>query len=105
MTMPFKVTEVHIHRVPQYQGLIAMVKIVLSDSIVIDGIGIHEKRHEQGYRLTYPNRRLNNGNTITVAHPIKQSLSKAIEKAVFKELSLIQKDVEPHDRYRSADFR
>jgi DNA-binding cell septation regulator SpoVG len=103
MTFPLKVTEVHIHFIPQNQGLFALARIVLNDALVIDGIGVHQKRHGDGFRLTYPNRRLNNGEVVTIAHPIQQELSKAIETAVFQKIEAIQKDVDQDDRYRPTD--
>jgi DNA-binding cell septation regulator SpoVG len=102
--MPFEVTEVHIHLIPPNKGLFALARVVLNDAMVIDGIGVHQKLNEHEYRLTYPNRRLSNGNVITMAHPIKHELSKAIEKAVFQKIVVIQKDVEQDDRYHPLDF-
>lgn len=97
--IPLEVTEVHVHFIPPSQGLFALARIVLNDAMVIEGIGVHQKRHGDDYRLTYPNRRLSNGQVITIAHPIQLALSKAIENAVFQKIRSIQKDVVQDDRH------
>lgn len=102
--MTFKVTEVYIQLVPRVQGLFALARVVLSGAVVIDGIGVHHKQDGQGYRLTYPTRRLTNGQSLTIVHPITPELSQAIEHAIFQKIVETQKAVEPHDRYGASNF-
>lgn len=101
--MLFEVTEVHIHFISQQQGLFALARIVLNDALVLEGIGVHRKRHGDGYRLTYPTRNLTNGQSKTVCHPITPELSHIIETAIFEKIDLAQKEVERHDRYHPTE--
>lgn len=97
------ITEVHITWIKPLNGLIAMAKVVLNDSLVLDGIGIHIKLNG-GYRLTYPTRNMPHGGSKTMFHPIKTGLSKAIEEALFQKIANIQKDVDYNDRHYPPDI-
>lgn len=98
------VTEVHLTWIKPRGGLIAMAKIVLNCSLVLDGIGIHRKLNGHGYRLTYPTRPISGDGNKTMFHPIRASLSKAIESAIFTEMSKTPKVVDQNDRHDSPDF-
>lgn len=98
-----KVTEVKITRIPQQAGLIAIARIVINSSLVLEGIGVHEKRDGTGYRLTYPTRKDSCGQARTLFHPIHADLSYQIEQTIFDALNALDhlKDV-AHDRYHHS---
>ncbi len=79
------VTEVDIAFVKPKDGLIGFASVVLDDQLYMGGIGIHSKLDGSGYRLTYPTRKLGNGQA-HIFHPIRKPLSVAIEQAVFQKL-------------------
>jgi stage V sporulation protein G len=96
MMSPFPlptITEVRLTFIPPQQGLCALARVVLSDSLALDSIGVHQRLDGNGYRLTYPTK---NGRTLY--HPISKALSQAIEQAIFNELRNHLKSVS-HDRY------
>lgn len=76
------VSEVRIKFINQQAGLIGFASVVINGFLKLNSIGIHEKLSGDGYRLTYPQK-----GDKTVFFPIKRSLSDAIEKAIFNELS------------------
>jgi DNA-binding cell septation regulator SpoVG len=101
--MTFEVSEVHLQFITPNRGLIAIAKIVLNSALVIDGIGVYEKLNAPEYRLTYPNRNLQNGRVLTLVHPIQAELSHAIESAIFQKIVERKlKAVDSHDRYRQT---
>ena len=98
------VTEVHVTLITPRGGLIAMAKVVLNNALALDGIGVHRKLDGHGFRLTYPTRPTSGRESKTIFHPIKTSLSKAIEVAIFTEISKVQKVVARHDRHYPPDI-
>jgi DNA-binding cell septation regulator SpoVG len=91
-----KVTEVRLTLIRETAGLIAMAKVVLNDSLVLDSIGVHLKL-SGGYRITYP---MKNGRY--VFHPISKPLGQCIEQAIYNEMGKQLKAVND-DRYYCAD--
>jgi len=79
------VTEVEIDFVKPHGGLIAFASVVLDDQLYLGGIGIHRKLDGSGHRLTYPTRKLGNGQ-VQIFHPIRKPLGAAIEQAIFQKL-------------------
>ena len=65
-TNTLTITEVHITLIKPDRGLIAMAKVILSNALVLDSIGIHTKL-QGGYRLTYP---MKNGRYLY--HPVSR---------------------------------
>ncbi len=80
-----QVTEIDIAFVKPCAGLIAFANIVLDDQLYLGSIGIHQKLDGTGYRLTFPTRKLGNGQ-VQVFHPIRKPLGQAIEQAIFEKL-------------------
>lgn len=79
-----QITEVDIAFVKPKDGLIAFASVVLDDQLYLGSIAIHQKLMG-GYRLTYPNRKVGEGQ-INVFHPIRKPLGLAIEQAIFAKL-------------------
>lgn len=76
-----KITRIEIVPIKPNQGLIGFANIILENQLFIGSIGIHPKLHGDGFRLTYPNRRVGD-HSVTIFHPVQFELSRAIEKAV-----------------------
>lgn len=93
-----QVTEVDIAFVKPRDGLIAFASVVLDDQLYLSGIAIHRKLVGSGYRLTYPTRKVGNVQ-FSLFHPIRKSLGRAIENAVFAKLKdVVSRDDAGHDR-------
>jgi DNA-binding cell septation regulator SpoVG len=80
-----RVTEVDIAFIKPKDGLIAFASVVLDDQLYLSGIAIHSKLAGNGYRLTYPTRKVGDIQ-LSVFHPIRKPVGLAIEHAVFQKL-------------------
>ncbi len=93
-----QVTEVDIAFVKPKDGLIAFASVVLDDQIYLSGIAVHRKLVGLGYRLTYPTRRVGDGQ-LSVFHPIRKPIGLAIEAAIFAKLKdVLSRHDAGHDR-------
>lgn len=96
-----KITETEISFVKPHNGLIAFASVVLDDQLYLGGIAIHQKLGGDGYRLTYPTRKLGDSST-QIFHPIRKSLSADIERAVFQKMKeVVIKKYVGHSRTNS----
>lgn len=76
-----KITNVEIIPIKPKQGLIGFANIIFEDQLFIGSIGIHLKLDGNGYRLTYPSRKVGDQD-FTIFHPTHAELSRIIEKAI-----------------------
>jgi len=76
-----KVTEIQIKPVKPNNGLIGFASCVVNQELYISSIGIFTKLNEQGYRITYPTKKVGEDN-LQIFHPITQELGKEIETAI-----------------------
>lgn len=95
-TLEIKVTEVRLTQIRETAGLIALARVVLNDSLVLDSIGVYLKL-SGGYRITYP---MKNGRY--VFHPISKCSGLVIEQAIYSEISK-QRKIVNDDRHCGAD--
>ena len=79
-----KITEVEIKPIKPQKGLVAFASIVIENNLYLGSIGVHTKLNSQGYRITYPNKKLGN-NYIDIYHPINKQIGLKIEKAITKK--------------------
>jgi DNA-binding cell septation regulator SpoVG len=92
------VTEVDIAFVKPKDGLVAFASVVLDDALYLGSIGVHQKLSGDGYRLTYPTRKVGAGQ-FNIFHPIRKPLSTAIEQAIFAKLkNVVSKHHAGHHR-------
>lgn len=103
--MNMKVTEVELAFVKPKDGLIAFASVVLDDQLYLSGIAIHRKLAGDGYRLTYPTRRV--GTTqFHLFHPIRRPIGLAIERAIFDKLKdVVSKHDVGHSRLDAGPAR
>lgn len=80
-----RVTEVDIAFVKPKDGLIAFASVVLDDQLYLTGIAVHRKVAGDGYRLTYPTRKVGTSQ-FNLFHPIRKPIGLAIERAVVAKL-------------------
>lgn len=76
-----KVTEIQIKPVKPNNGLIGFASCVVNQELYLSSIGIFTKLNEQGYRITYPTKKVGEDN-LQIFHPITQELGKEIEMAI-----------------------
>ena len=80
------VTEVDVAFVKPKDGLIAFASVVIEDQLYLGGIAVHRKLVGDGYRLTYPTRKVGEAQ-FDIFHPIRRPLGLAIEQAIFNKLN------------------
>ena len=79
-----KVSKVEIVPIRPNQGLVGFVIVEIDEQLLLRSIGIHMRKYGSGYRLTYPTRSSNTHGD-PLFHPISPSLSKEIERCVFRK--------------------
>ena len=83
-----KITEIQITPIKAHTGLVAIGSIVLDNSFYLGSIGIHKRLNGNGYRLTYPTKKIGNNN-INIYHPINKTVSQKMEMAIIEKTKLI----------------
>ena len=81
------VTEVQIAFIKPKDGMIGFASVVLDDALYLGSIGIHQKLDGSGYRLTFPTRRIADGQARHIFHPIRKDMNKRLEAAIFSKLN------------------
>lgn len=88
-----KVSEISIVPIRNRNGLVAFASCVIDDKIHVGGIGIYTRMDGAGYRLTYPNKKLNKS-SIKLCYPINRTVGEAILRAITEEYErLLGKDL------------
>lgn len=83
-----KVKNVEIIPIKPHDGLIGFANVIVNDSLYLSSIGIHKKRDGNGFRLTYPTKKVGETN-ISLFHPLDKELSKEIERVVFEKAAQV----------------
>ncbi|TAK92931.1 hypothetical protein EPO05_07395 [Patescibacteria group bacterium] len=90
---PTTVSEVTIIPIRATNGLVAFASCVIDNKLHLGGIGIYTKLEGEGYRLTYPNKKVGK-NAIKLAYPINKEVGEAILNAISSEYEkLLTKDL------------
>lgn len=76
-----RVTEVQIKVIKPKDGLLAFASLVLDESLYISSIGIFSKLNGNGYRITYPTKKVGDID-LQIFHPITKELGQEIEEAI-----------------------
>jgi DNA-binding cell septation regulator SpoVG len=103
--MTIKISEVQISIIKPNNGILAFASLVINDSIYLNSIAIHKKLNGDGYRITYPTKKVGIENSVNLFHPINKETSLAIEQAIFGKLKEVMNKVNQNDRYSSNGFR
>lgn len=85
-----KITEIQIIPIKANNGLIAFGSVVFDNSLYLGSIGIHSRLDGNGYRITYPTKRVGDKD-INIYHPINKNVSKIIEEAIIEKIKNIFK--------------
>lgn len=90
--MEINLSEIEIVPIKPRIGLLAFVSFVLNNSFYIGDVAIYSRLNQDGYRLVYPVKVLQNGLRVNCFHPINQQVAQAIERQIIdKFLELIEK--------------
>jgi stage V sporulation protein G len=76
-----KITEIQIIPIKANSGLIAFASVVFDGCLYLGSIGIHKRLDGNGYRLTYPTKRIGEKD-LNIYHPINKETSKLIEDEI-----------------------
>lgn len=83
-----KITEIQIIPIKPQNGLMAFASVILNNDFYLGSIGIHKKIDGNGYRITYPTKKIGNKN-INIYHPINAKTSKIIEETIINKAKQI----------------
>lgn len=76
-----KISEVNLIPIKPNNGLVAFASVVVDDCLYLGSIGVYSRLDGNGYRITYPTKKLNEKD-LHIYHPITQDASRAIEQAI-----------------------
>jgi len=79
-----KISEIQIVPIKPNNGLVAFASLVLDDCLFLGSIGIYTKLNGQGYRITYPTKKVGIKD-MNIYHPINKDIGLAIEQAVIRK--------------------
>jgi DNA-binding cell septation regulator SpoVG len=79
-----RITEIQIIPIKANNGLVAFASVLLDDRLYLGSIGIHKKIDGNGYRLTYPTKKIGDKN-INIYHPINKETSKLLEEKIIEK--------------------
>jgi DNA-binding cell septation regulator SpoVG len=85
-----KIKKVEIVPIRPRDGLVDFASVVLNDAMFLGSIGIHKRLDGNGFRITYPTRKIGESN-MAVFHPLDRELSKEIEQAIVSKAEKILK--------------
>ena len=83
-----KITEVQITPIKPNNGLVAFASVVLDNSVYLGFIGVHTRLNGEGYRLTYPTKKVGE-KSLNICHPINKETSRDIEDAIISKINEI----------------
>ncbi len=83
-----QISEVQIKPIKPKDGLIGFASLVLNNSLYLSSIGIFTRLNGQGYRITYPSKKIGNLD-MQIFHPISKELGKEIEEAIIEKVNAI----------------
>lgn len=78
------VTEVQIKVVKPKDGLLGFASLVINNTLYLSSIGIFSRLGGNGYRITYPTKKVGNSD-LQIFHPINKQLSLEIEQAIISK--------------------
>lgn len=93
--MNIEISEIQVVPVKPINGLVGFASIVFSNSFYIGSIGIHT-RLDGSYRLTYPTKKSNLGNNMSLVYPINRQIADLVEKEVVKKFEEVMKSYARH---------
>ena len=76
-----KISEIQILPIKPNNGLVAFASVIFDDCLYLGSIGIHKRLNGQGYRITYPTKKVA-CKDLNLYHPINREVSQAIEQAI-----------------------
>lgn len=83
-----KVSEVQIRVIKPKDGLVGFASCVIENAIYLSSIGIFSRLDGNGYRITYPTKKVGQSD-LQIFHPINKEISLAIEKVITDEAKRI----------------
>ena len=79
-----QISEVQIKPTKPKDGLIGFASLVIDNALYLSSIGIFTRLNGQGYRITYPTKKVGSLD-MQIFHPISKGFGKEIEKEVIKK--------------------
>lgn len=77
------ITEIQIIPIKPHNGLVAFSSIVINNQFYVGNIAIYTSPSSQdGFRLTFPNKKLASGQIVDCFHPISQAAGEIVRKTI-----------------------
>ena len=88
MNRAVQISEINIVPIKPNEGLIAFASFVVDDNFFISSVGVYTRLNGEGYRLTYPQRKVGD-KSINIFYPINAEIGNFIEKEVSNKVNEI----------------
>lgn len=81
--MNLKISEIRIVPIqPREDGLVGFASCVIDERFYLGDLAIRTDLKNHGYRISYPTRKIADGRTVPIFHPIEKECGEAIRKAI-----------------------
>lgn len=96
--MNIVITEIQIIPIKPQNGLVAFASAVLNNQFYIGNIAVYTAPGSQlGYRLVFPNKRINSGQVVDCFHPINKAAEEVVTSAI------VQRYLELMDNFQNIE--
>ena len=94
------ITEIQIVPIQPKSGLVAFASCVINKQFFIGNITIHSSPSSLGgFRVVYPTKILNNGNSLSIVYPINRTTGEIIQRRLVEEYLKLVENLTKGDLY------
>ncbi len=86
------VSEVQIRFIKPQNGLIALAEATIDDNWHFSSIGVYQRPNSTNIRITFPSKKLPNGQNFNYFYPINQETEKALRIAVQEKFNEVNNE-------------
>ncbi len=79
------ISELQLIPVRFQEGLVFFANFVLDYKYFVGNVAVYTLKNGMGFRLVYPNKKLANGQQVSIFHPINNETGQQIQEIVSKE--------------------
>lgn len=84
--MNIVISEIKIIPIKPQNGLVGFASLVLNNQFYIGNLGIYSApSSKEGFRVTFPNKKLASGQVVDCFHPINKEAEEAVSSAIIKK--------------------
>lgn len=94
---PFRVTKVEVIPLRPDRGFVGIAAVTLNDGLHLGCLSCYTRPDGSRIRVVYPERKLSNGTSVPVYHPLNHDVTELIEDAVNREFQAVFAELVDND--------